>query len=422
MKKTISKKAQVYGLSSFIYALSIAVILVIGLVGMAKDFEIKSHAANYQLNAISASKIAEFIKKIMDEERSYAFDESAFMIGAFGGQLPTTVSACGAKNNTFMPFIPEKSISYWQSGGQKCIPSDESIVELVKQYGNEIFQAPSETITSALSVYSGQSYNFNYLMKISGYGDNYFVISWFPYSSTGDFGNITIKFPPRNPMVEYSFEPYIHSNSTTPFLYIKHAAEKFVNDKVFDAKFSDSDDKPFPIMVDEDVLIAKKTASANEKNCNTDPYPSDYCTQNASDLDHPFRLLVDYVSTNYPDAPLMLGTTSCATYLDSSKVSNTYGYSCTLYTKYSPSTGQLEIDTKQGTNGFLGCNSGSAGNDSAMKCVMIRSINKLIAEKNSGAYKPDSTNLDWKTEFDTFNLTYTGGQMATSFLYNKTLG
>jgi hypothetical protein len=108
LKKTIAKKAQVYGLSSFLYALAIAIVLVIGLLGMSKQFEEKSQAAMYRFGAVETSKVAEIIKKVMDQERSYAVDKSLFITGAFGGystyndflntsdcRLAEKISGCG---------------------------------------------------------------------------------------------------------------------------------------------------------------------------------------------------------------------------------------------------------------------------------------------------------------------------------------
>ena len=85
MKKAINKRAQVYGLSSFIYAIAIAVILLIGLIGMAKDFETKSQAADYRHDVTMATRSAETVKKIMEQERGYALDKALFFTGTLGG-------------------------------------------------------------------------------------------------------------------------------------------------------------------------------------------------------------------------------------------------------------------------------------------------------------------------------------------------
>lgn len=83
--KQAAKKAQVYGLSTFLYALAIAIVLVIGLVGMSKEFSERSEAGLYRFGSVITGKNAELIKKLLDQERSYALDKSLFITAAHGG-------------------------------------------------------------------------------------------------------------------------------------------------------------------------------------------------------------------------------------------------------------------------------------------------------------------------------------------------
>ena len=84
------KKAQVYGLSAFIYALAIAVVLLVGLIGMSKDFETKSQAATYRHYTSIITKNAETLKKEMEQERAHALDKALYLTAAHGGVAEPT--------------------------------------------------------------------------------------------------------------------------------------------------------------------------------------------------------------------------------------------------------------------------------------------------------------------------------------------
>ena len=148
MKKHFPKQAQVYGLSSFIYALAIAVVLLVSLIGMSKEFETKSHAATYEGNAVIVSRTAENVKKILEEERRYALDKSLYFTGAYGGsdsfgdsQKRSWGTGCGTKDNTMLTYLPEKQIPYWYSSGTNCVPSDDAVITMVTRW-TQIFAKP----------------------------------------------------------------------------------------------------------------------------------------------------------------------------------------------------------------------------------------------------------------------------------------
>lgn len=265
MKKPINKKAQVYGLSSFIYALAIAVILLIGLIGMSKDFETKSQAASYRYGATLVTRNAETIKKVIEEERNYALDKSVFVAGTSGGVRETVLTpwACGSKINQSITYLPEYGITYWQKYGKTCIPTDQQTIDSILYYAENVFSKPDQTIITALSNAAGKDYNFDYVMKVVNYSKTMFEVNWFAKGTVTEDGvttpleKISFTYPPGDETIEYSFDPFVHTNSETTIFKIKSEAETFVQNKNLEAWLSSG--SVFPTVIDKDRITGKVT-------------------------------------------------------------------------------------------------------------------------------------------------------------------
>jgi hypothetical protein len=437
MKHITRKKAQVYGLATFIYAISIAVILLIGLIGMSKEFESKSQSAEYKYGTAIVTQIAEQIKKIMEEERGYSLDKSLYLTGAFGGYSSysdTTGKTCSVRISPYGNFLPEKKIFYWQEYDNKCIPTDSEVLSVVTQYANEFFQTPAATITNALSKNAGKTYDFTYIMKLSNYTNKTIDTSWFatgtekdPDGTINTFSKVTLNYLPGDPIIEYSFDPFMHLNSKTRFFYMRSAAENFVTNNELSNWFK-SDFSPVHLKhyIDEDFIIAKKETGVPVKNCTTNPYPSDYCAQNSSELYHPFKALVDYAFNGLLVSESLLGNSNSYSNcnIDPTKVSLSYTKTCKISTRMNNATGYLELDTSQGTSGFSGgCVSvPETIDDKAIKCVLMLNVNHISHELfNLGVQNADyNTAFDYKISFNTFNLTYNGVVDSKFLEYNST--
>lgn len=443
MKIRLSKKAQVYGLSSFIYALAIALILLVGLIGMSKEFETKSHSADYEAQTLIISRTAENVKKLLSEERSYVLDKSLYLTGAYGGSqsfrdLQNWGTGCGNKDNTMFSYLPEKQVPLWYSLGKSCIPTDSEVVDAMRAWTEGPFSRPDAVITDVLKELSGgRIFSYVYIPKILSYTSSSFEVSWFPNGTVTEYWadansktgvkavstkltDVTLIYPPRNPVIEYSFEPFVHSESNTPFFQIKHEAENFVRNNELRGILNDSNNDTFPIpyFLDEAFISAKRdTSYASEKNCATDTYPSSNCTKPQT-YKRPFTALVINAYSNYPTVYLDDWNKYLCPSVDITKVSASYSSSCKIFTKYNLGKKILEVDSSRGVNGFEGlCNATADTNDKkAMRCVLISEINQVNMQLP--AIMPES-GFNWKIAFNTFNLTYNGAS-STEFEFNTT--
>jgi len=267
-------------------------------------------------------------------------------------------------------------------------------------------------------------------MQISNFTTTTIDVNWFPIGTTTDengklsaFKEITLVYTPSNPVVEYSFSPFVHVTSKTPFFELKSKAETFVNGKSLENYFAYAgSDTIFTSIADRDFIIAKKNSSMTQEancvynltgaKCTGSCYPSEYCTQNPNDLNTAFKQLVAQAKT-YPDSP-----NSCAADLNIN-VADNYEYTskCTIHTKRVGN--QLLTDTSKGTsNGFSeGCAGSTDLYDKAMRCIMMHMINQLDAKMVS---KSMPNFMGSQVEFLTFNLTY-NGVMSSNIVYNTTI-
>lgn len=510
MKIPITKKAQVYGLSSFLYALAIAIVLVIGLLGMSKEFDQKSEASFYRFGSVITAKNAELIKKLLDQERAYATDKSMFITGAFGGYSPNkdlvktsnctlaedsgcgycrdfdgledcdrltglcndsadkqqlvvfdcyanvkdpNGNLCGVKEIN-LPYLGEKNVVYWKNYGYNCIPDEEKIKSTLTSFA-EFFGAPDPRITTALSTTTQEIVDFNYAFKLDDLTEDNIEVSWFP---VGSGKGITISYPPDKKLVQYSFNPFVHTISKTDFFKLYQESKQSVENKEVESFLTERvSDTPIPVVVDEDFIVARGGGSSGtltEKNCSTDEYgnpcPANdpfcgynklsadtnqvYCTQDQNQAEQPFKALVQYAET-LPNTDIQCVMPS----LDS--VSSTYEGGCKIYTvrgidgklilnqnvqlgDYIGYTADCSVDDNQ--QSLYETSAQEAIDDQAARCVMARVINNINSEFGLGTddpgLAPHSSEFKWRQEFYSFNLTF-HGTAATNHdfvVYNKT--
>ena len=307
-------KAQIYGVSTFIYTIAIAIVLIIGMIGLSKDIEAASQAGFYRFSALSAVKNAELLKKLMDEERQYAVDKALFITGAFGGYstkdlVPIkncTISECentcpqdtscidddplnpyyGLCNNTTsgeivspedcypkfqncgkldveISFLGEKQLPNWKRYSNKCIPSEEQVFETFKEYIDTMFSSPDERVINSIAAATLQPVFFNYYLDFNytkDVSEDVIQTRWYP---VGQIINM-IKYPPKNPVVEYEFSPYVHLYTKTPFKKLYNESKNIVENNEFNRLLNDPKNSPIPTVIDVDFSIKKHYKDGTE--------------------------------------------------------------------------------------------------------------------------------------------------------------
>lgn len=515
MKK--NKKSQVYGLSGFIYAIAIAIILIVGLLGLSKEYDLKSAAGLYRFSSVMATKNAEIVKKLMDQERGYAIDKSLFITGAFGGYSPdvdlipvknctlpgcdkcssigyiclgtstncsssvctnpncalgyvcveatgkctnpsthnvqtnwpgctpidygkcakslddyyrtksavlspecyqnikseTSTDTCGATKND-ASYLGEKTVPYWRYLSLTCIPNSTFLINTTfTEFAGSRYVNPSELLSNALKVATGSDLSMQYKLRIDSVNETTGILetSWFVVMP-GEGIKLSAPPPPDNPVVQYSFYPFMHIFSNTSFFNVYNESKTFVQSSEL-TKLMKGDLSPIPVVVDEDFKTADKD---QYNNINTYPLP---------DMPRPFIALVNY-SKSLPDSPNYCPDTQ----LDASLVSKTYEHNCTVYTERNDD-GLLVVKDFGGYCNETGADHNIVDDD-AIKCVMVRTINNINSQLKLGPNAGDSpaphpSSLGWKYEFKTFNLTFKGAPTPGStapyiseYVYNTT--
>ncbi len=410
------KKSQLYGLSGFIYAIAIAVMLIVGVMGISKDYEERSSAGMYRFYSLTAAKNAELIKKMFEQERSYVIDESLFFIGAYGGYhfkdfLPTdncTAAALGGCNicpsgsycdNTLdrcvddsgkivapdpnvicypgdlnkcgfkeidVSYIPEKFAPYWTS--QDCIPTVDEMKKNFENIAGQMFAEPDQNIIVPIATTAGKPIGFNYILHLERFGEGEVVADWFPQG----FPKITLSMPPRpaKPVAVYDFEIFVHNEKKTEFFDLYEAA-KSLSDSSNGFLFNRLS-RYLPSNIDQKYLTKKVNETA-EIHYSTDSFD-----------EAPFRVLAKEILLETPtifgNPKVVLSDSHCAHLKSFCKnpddetdclnevindISKVYGgLPCTVL---------LELKENYVTiKGFVGCNSGNDLDDTMMRCIMSR--------------------------------------------------
>jgi hypothetical protein len=409
-----NKRSQVYGLSAFIYAIAIAIILIIGLIGLSKEYDLKSAAGLYRFDSVLTTKTAEILKKIMDQERGYAVDKSLFITGAFGGYSPDVdlINGCDSSCNSYycapgcfpnvkgvsgtcgaiindIPYMGEKIVPRWNYYGTICTPSiDYMISKTFMEFASQRFVNPSDLLINAMSAATQSQLNLQYQMQLNSVNDTSGVIetSWYSPSQA----DIVLKTPADNPIIEYSFKPFVHIYSNTSFFKIYRAA----------------------------ALFAEQSTLGNLLLSNPTVVPTIIDEPDKESL-RPFIALVSYSKT-LPNTP-----NSCPdSDLDLSKVSAEFSEDCTVHVV--TNSGQLIIDSYSGT-----CSNGNSDDKVALKCVMARVVNNINQKINLGQIQltpPGSNDIGWRYTLKNFDLRFHGtysqpGQESdymSSYEYNTT--
>ncbi|MCD6547822.1 MAG: hypothetical protein J7K22_04705 [Nanoarchaeota archaeon] len=308
-------KAQIYGVSTFIYTIAIAIVLIIGMIGLSKDIEAASQAGFYRFSALSAVKNAELLKKLMDEERQYAVDKALFITGAFGGYStkdlvpiknctickntcpqdtsciddpsnPNYGYCVDADGNTVEPedcypkfqacgkldveisFLGEKQLPNWKRYGNKCIPTEEQVFETFRDYIDTMFSSPDERVINSIAAATLQPVFFNYYLDFNytkDVSEDVIQTRWYPI---GQIINM-IKYPPKNPVVEYEFSPYVHLYTKTPFKKLYSESKNIVENNEFNWLLNDPKNSPIPTVIDVDFSIKKHYKDGTEVTYNS---------------------------------------------------------------------------------------------------------------------------------------------------------
>ncbi|MCD6576253.1 MAG: hypothetical protein J7K73_03775 [Nanoarchaeota archaeon] len=424
----MSKRSQLYGISAFMYALAIAVVLIIGMLGLSKDIETSSQAGLYRYNALSAVKAGEIVNKIFDEERGYAVDRSLFITSAFGGYsvselvcnstsqcddygnckiergndqsecYPNIVDSggfgCGVTNVT-LSFLGEKKLPYWRINDHECIPSIDDVLGVFKFYAGTMFSSPNQQMMNAISVASGKVVNLNYYLDFDASKDVDFengTIStrWFPIGTK----RISFPSPPQNPITIYTITPFVELQTKTVFFDLYEESSNFVANREFEKFLNHPQYSPIPSVIDQDQSIIKHYSNGEVHACDCGTITlkdGETCVQNSSLCDKhlpPFKALVKYIIDNpnlYPNNP---NDPNYCVMPDINSLSDNYITACTIYAKKNDE-GKLVVDH------FEGCDSGNSNDDTAIKCVMNRIISRINKELLSGPVKKNVASNYW---------------------------
>jgi len=429
-----NKRSQVYGLSAFIYAIAIAIILIIGLIGLSKEYDLKSAAGFYRFSSVITTKNAEIIQKIMDQERGYAVDKSLFITAAFGGYSPDLDLVCkcvphcnneqyvnqhpaecfpnincGAFINN-IPYMGEKIVPRWKNGNTLCIPDINKLTNTFTEFAGSRFSAPSEVLVNSISAITRSAMNLQYVMQLNNVNNSTGIIetSWFSPSQ----GDIILRSPqpPADPVVEYSFKPFVHISSNTTFFSIYSEAKAFAEQSQFGNIISNP--SIIPTIIDEDFKVAEISSTGTIV---TFPMPGN--------LPRPFIALVNYSNT-FPNEP------NYCTMPAISNISSEYKRDCTVHAAVN-SNGQLIL--LAGEDAYTGkCKDAGNSNktdDDAIQCVLARVINNINAKLNAGEIQltPPGSNLSWRYTINKLDLTFYGApthpttaNYMSYYVYNTT--
>ena len=237
-----TKKAQLYGLSIFIYSIAIALVLIIGLVGLSRDITVYSHAGLQRHQSMSVVKNAETLSTLMSQERAYAVDRALFYTAAYGGHS-TSDFLDGAEDSpcevveVSIPFLGEKELPYWYHKSKNCdIPDANKLENVFRIYADGFFVSPRAEVLQAVRSISNVGGFREYKLYMENFEENlekgFIETRWAP--SFGE-GRITLNVPFNDPDIIYSTPIYSHLKQETRFYEIYEESKEFVeNEDIFE--------------------------------------------------------------------------------------------------------------------------------------------------------------------------------------------
>ncbi len=449
------RKAQLYGISAFLYALAIAIILIVGMLGLSKDLESASQASFFRFSAISAAKNAEMFKKLLDQERGYAVDKSLFATGSFGGYsisdlipsqdctLPTCGSTCptgsvcitaginkgkcrrgsqvilpnycfpninnGAgfscgRKDLNVPYIAEKYLPYWRVNSYTCIPSFEKVMETFRTYAGQFYAKPNENVLNALTAGTMYPIYFNYYLDFNlqrdvNTEDGILQTRWIPVGQ--DY--IILSVPPENPSVEYEVKPYVHLFSKTRFFDVYYEAKSFVEDEYFEDFLKDPQYSPIPSIIDKDQSVVKHYSDGSIEACvcSDTQFDSDGDGTVDKDLAPGETCTEDTTLCKSPQQPFKVLVDYIKNNPDlyPNEEPNLCSFPTSISDTYSGNCKVHAIMTDEGklrVDYFSGdCSTTSNNDNNAMKCVIKRIINRMNKELLSKPVEKNVASLYW---------------------------
>lgn len=475
----MKRKSQVYGMNAFLYALAIGIILIVGIIGISKEFESRSQSGLYRMQVLAATKQGETIKKFIDSERGAVIDKSLYIVGAFGGYVsyqdlinagnctmpgcsgtcPTgytcetditkteyglcksgttyvpavncypavvddtvtnpvsTTTSCKVKSVS-IPYLGEKNLPYWRKGSTTCIPNETEVVNAFKTFAGGVFASPDRDLIAGLVLAAKEAVDFNYILELGNYSFNSIETSWYPAGKT----DIFLGLPPgEKNVVVYGFQPYSHLVSNTKFFQMYNESANFIKHREFENYLSNPAASPIPVAVDRDYSVIKHYNNTDIK------YPSGTAADpGANIINESFRALVEYVnnSANYPKTPNKCSLTITSAFLSS--LSAHYNTACTVVSVRNATDGLLYVKGYSGA-----CLSDTTQNKTAIMCVLNYTINKInndlklgvpITAKTepTGSSHQYASGLNWRYEIFSFNITYNGFSRLDIIDYNAT--
>jgi hypothetical protein len=361
------RKSQAYGISIFIYSIAIAILLIIGMIGISKQIDLYSADVLYKQIAVGAVDAVEGIKNLLSSERAYMVEKALYLSADFSGYpyLKLTlegngedkVTRCGV-SNVGVDFIPEKVVPYFKD--DKCIPGWDSIVNSIKS-NLRSFSNLQPSIAQALLVSQGidlSNAGYVFSMDTSDLDDKGVIHTKWVLNT----GKLHFVFPNRyTDIVEYSMPTLIELDTKTNIKKLYDSMKSFVSNRELDNYLNTPGESPIPIIIDKDGRI------------------------NNPPREEPFRDLVNFTLTNYPSSPNPCNGFSLS---QLSSLSDEYSKTCGVETYVNSSTGLLIVKKYTGD-----CASSTDLNDTAMKCVLNATINN-INKKFSSVIRKDVASLN----------------------------
>ena len=347
----ISKKAQLYGLSIFIYAIAIAIILIIGLVGLTREIEVYSHAGLQRHQAMTLTKNAEMIRTLIDQERTYAVDRALLYTAAFGGYstgdlLEGGDASCGVRNMN-IEHVGEKGVPYWINENDDCIPGESKLKEVFRQYMG-FFEMPKDDVVDAVSGVTGTRISFfNFYLARFDFNEGMVQTKWYPR----DISFISFQ------VANFNYETSVHSQiqQSTRFHELFGKSEEFAEGGYANYPFND--------------YILRRSLPQEG---------------------------------NYGAFGTLVHRYECCNVVNCDDLSDTYDKECTIHAERNPTTGKLENFYFRG-----GCaRIVQEADDEAIRCVLETAVNRI--NNRLGKVNSIGNDISHRYEIFTLNLTYEG--------------
>ncbi len=416
MKSNISKKAQLYGLSIFIYSIAIAIVLIIGLVGLSREISVYSHAGLQRQYSLHMSKNTEMIRTLLDQERAYTIDKALFFTGAYGGYsrgifIEPDEFDCGIAI-VDIDYFPEKELPYWKNYGTTCIPDNSAqLSEVFKEYAGGFLTTPSKQVIDAIRMVSSTNY-FSYRLDVPDTFEDSLMqgiveTTWLSIPPA----KIRMEEPAGNPLVTYEASVMSQISHETRFYELFEASKNVVENQEFEKTLENLRDSPISMIIDNSQIVVRQEKDGTIYSCSCSDSGGEYgegrydSTGDGS-LDADLRYwqtceeAAAYCITPAPFKAIV------EHYECGSDVSDVYSGRCRVIAERNMNTGNLEIIRFEKT-----CSQSSNNDDDAIRCI----LNKIIEDMNS--YFDDifiiEDEIASRYEVLRFELTYSGNSFES---------